>query len=1372
MGVVYECVQQSLGRHVALKVLPQQAPAGSSRLERFRLEARAAARLHHTNIVPVFAVGECEGVHYYAMQFIQGQGLDVIIDALRRLRNDGGLAIEADKVASGTTDGDRPLTAILSHALVSGRFAAAPSESGPESEPTDAMDSTGTVPPPHRPLDPVRGRASGSPAPDVGRSSELSTGQSGAPYYRSVARVGVQVAEALAYAHGQGILHRDIKPSNLLLDAKGTVWVADFGLAKAEGSDPMTRTGDIVGTLRYLAPERFDGWSDPRSDVYALGATLYELLMLRPPFEESDRVKLIEQVLHESPTPPRNVDRRIPRDLETIVLKAMAKEPGQRYTTAEQMAEDLRRFVADRPILARRITPAERAWRWAGRNKPVAGLLTLLAVVLFGGFAGMAVLWARAERYAMTESQARAQAQEQTGIAQAQVRIAGKRAEELRRHDYISRVNLAYRECLANNVGQALELLDDCPEDLRSWEWLYVSRQCHLDLHTFRAPGLAVNAVAFSPDGRRLAFVSGSRPDMPGGSGDLVVLDVATGQEVFAHRGHPGGIRAVAFSPDGRWLAAGHAATWTIWDTATGLERLHKTEPGRVALLSLSYSPDGRRIIAGYGDFDLWDIGHRGYAKLWDATTGDVLIDRFPGEGGGVWSVAFSPDGEQVAIATSTGRVAVWDLASRQQVHTLRGHTSFVYAVAFSLDGRYLATGGWDSTIRLWDRATGAHVRTYTGNRGKIHGLYFSPDGQWIVSASGGGDRSLKLWSVASGLELATFHGHLHSVQCVAFSPDGSQIASGSADRTVKLWFATPNLQLTVGGQRAHVRSVAFSPDGKLVASAALDNHPLWDPTTGEERLSFETQGGLGALAFSPDGRRLASAALTPEVIVRDATSGRKMLTLMGTMHDVIRSSVAFSPDGQTLAVADNDESVKVWNVITGRRLRTLHGHTAPVWGVAFSPDGQTLASAGDDKTVRVWSASTGQQLLTLRGHTGYVRNVAFSPDGRQLAAVGGGSLNLEVRGADAETSGPLFTSAGVDSQPFGEAKVWDPSTGRELYQLRGHTSVVNSVAYSPDGRRLATASDDGTIKLWDTGTGQEVFTLRGHTSRVLCVAFSPDGRRIVSGSSDQTAKVWDVDASRAEVLSRREAVAQAASGESFLQAGRWDQAAAALTRALTLKVDNSRLRLARGQALAGLGQFPQAEADFAEVIRRQPQDLQVRCYHVLSLLEMGDQAGLRRACSDLLGEFGTATDPLVANNVARYCLLGPGAVADCAAPVRLAELALNGAAEAQKPNFLNALGAALYRAGRFEESVRRLEEGIRKRGGESLPQDWAFLALAHHRLGRHAEARQWLDRLRSRQADGEPNRFWDELEIRLLCREAEAVIHIDPIFPADPFSR
>ena len=430
MGVVYEAVQESLGRHVALKVLPSQVLASPTLLERFRQEARAAARLHHTNIVPVFGVGEQDGVHFYAMQYIRGQGLDLVVDQLRRLRE--GRPPGEEPPASA--DRDVTLTRTLTRGLLTGQF-----------------DDTGRGPRGRRAgLDDGRGcpgwggrvarrcgagrtnrpTRAGPAAPRLRRvraamrTCPPPTSEAG--YYRGVARVGLQAAEALAYAHSQGILHRDIKPSNLLLDASGTVWVADFGLAKAEGTDALTRSGDIVGTLRYMAPERFEGHSDPRGDVYGLGATLYELLTLRPAFEASNRAKLIERLLHDVPVAPRKLDTHIPRDLETVVLKAMAKEPGRRYATAEALAEDLRRFLEDRPIRARRVSSAERLLRWGRRNKLVAGLLAGLVVTLVAGLVVSTSQWIRAE----------AKRPRRRSRKEAQRRAAGPTALHLR-HDAI-----------------------------------------------------------------------------------------------------------------------------------------------------------------------------------------------------------------------------------------------------------------------------------------------------------------------------------------------------------------------------------------------------------------------------------------------------------------------------------------------------------------------------------------------------------------------------------------------------------------------------------------------------------------------------------------------------------------------------------------------------------------------------------------------------------------------------------------------------------------------------------------------------------------------------------------------------------------------
>jgi serine/threonine protein kinase len=356
MGVVYEAEQQSLGRHVALKVLPAQRNPDAIRLLRFRREARSAARLHHSNIVPVFDVGSCDGVHYYAMQFIHGQGLDEVLQELRRLR-----------CGEKPTDAPaRALTESLVEGLQSGQFPGAPVLPGIRSQ-----------------------------APRAEASAILT--EPASHYFRSVARLGVQAAEALAYAHGQHVLHRDVKPSNLLLDCQGTLWLTDFGLAKDDSED-LTRTGDIVGTIRYMAPERFQGISDERTDIYALGVTLYEMLALRPAFLETDRVRLVHQVASEEPPRPRALDPSIPRDLETVVLKAIEKEPGRRYQSATELAEDLRRFLTDRPILARRASWAEQLWRWCRRNRGPAAAAAAIFLLLIAGITGTSIGLIRAER--------------------------------------------------------------------------------------------------------------------------------------------------------------------------------------------------------------------------------------------------------------------------------------------------------------------------------------------------------------------------------------------------------------------------------------------------------------------------------------------------------------------------------------------------------------------------------------------------------------------------------------------------------------------------------------------------------------------------------------------------------------------------------------------------------------------------------------------------------------------------------------------------------------------------------------------------------------------------------------------------------------
>ncbi len=446
MGIVYEAFQESLSRRVALKVLPPLAAAGETSLVRFRGEARAAARLHHTNIVPVFEVGEDQGCSFIAMQFIDGRGLDSVLVELQRTPS-----------AAGPSN-DRRASA-LKHPIPRGTHDAA---AGGEAGPNAGSEAPASPAAAGHDAD----ERHGTSRPPKERPAHAANHSDSSPrrYFREVAHMGVQIAEALDYAHRRGVIHRDIKPSNLLLDTTGVVWITDFGLAKTEG-DAHTRTGDIVGTVRYMAPERFAGRSDPRSDVYGLGATVYELLTLRPAFDSPDRAQLMQQVLRGDPPRPRKIDPRIPRDLETIVTKAIERDPGMRFASAGLMAEDLRRFLADQPIQARRSSVWERTWRWCLRNPAVASLTALSILVFLAGLGGVSWKWREAEQARKDERLARNAADASADeVRQGMVRL--KEANALLD---LGRVSIAAQRLDDADAAYA-KALELRPDHVRAWE--------------------------------------------------------------------------------------------------------------------------------------------------------------------------------------------------------------------------------------------------------------------------------------------------------------------------------------------------------------------------------------------------------------------------------------------------------------------------------------------------------------------------------------------------------------------------------------------------------------------------------------------------------------------------------------------------------------------------------------------------------------------------------------------------------------------------------------------------------------------------------------------------------------------------------------
>jgi WD40 repeat protein/tRNA A-37 threonylcarbamoyl transferase component Bud32 len=922
----------------------------------------------------------------------------------------------------------------------------------------------------------VRGSESGDKsqvAGDCGQKSEINK-----EACRRAAHWVATVARAVHHMHQRGILHRDLKPSNILLDKARQPHVADFGLAKYVHADAsLAPSGALVGTPGFMAPEQTAGKKNKittATDIYGLGTILYALLTGRPPFQGETLLETLEQVKQREPVLPRVRNRQVNRDLETICLKCLEKEPERRYGSAEAVAEDLENWLAGEPIQARPTGPVERLWRWSQRNPLVAGLSVLVLLLTVGGFLGVLKQWQVA---VANEQQAEKERDEVRALD-----------DKLQRTLYAAHMNLAQHAWQGAAVPRVIELLEQHrpkigEPDLRSFEWHYLNRLCHGELLTLRHAH-AVYSVAYSPDGKRLA--SAGWGGVPMAPGEVKMWDAQTGQQLLCLKGNDYG--NVAFSPDGRRLAS----AGKVWDVQTGQELLTLKRSGSI----LVFSPDGKRLASAGGMSEGQQV-----VKVWDAATGQELF-TCKGPVSSFSSVTYSPDGKQLASGSADHAVMVWDAETGQGLFAFKGHTNGVTSLAYSPDGKRLASASYDQTVKVWDTRSCQELFSFTASHG---GVAFSPDGKQLASASA--DHVVKVWDTQTGQELLSFKGHTGGMPfgagiCVAFSPDGKRLASGG-DRTVKVWDAQKTVQkpLTLKVGASAVARVAFSPDGKRFASVSTDPSQegpgevkVCDAQTCRELLSFKGHTGpVDSVAFSPDGKRLASGSRWKEpgeVKVWDADTGQELFVLKG--HTGQNISVAFSPDGTRLASGSGASGVsregektwpvggevKVWDMQTGRELLCLKGLSNCV---AFSPDSRCLASGSGyfsfPSEVKVWDVLAGQELLTLKGHTDKVMSVAFSPDGNRLA------------------------SAASDWT----VKVWDARSGGELLTLKGHTGGVRSVAFSPDSKRVASASDDKTVRIWDAQTGQELLTLEGQS-----LVFSPDGHLLVSGGSDGTVKIWD----------------------------------------------------------------------------------------------------------------------------------------------------------------------------------------------------------------------------------------------------------------------
>jgi eukaryotic-like serine/threonine-protein kinase len=919
----------------------------------------------------------------------------------------------------------------------------------------------------------------------------------------------VPVCQAVQHAHQKGIIHRDIKPSNVLVtlhDGTPVVKVIDFGVAKAVGQQlcdktVYTRFAEMLGTPLYMSPEQAEMSGldiDTRTDVYALGVLLYELLTGTTPFEkerlkEASYDEMRRIIREEEPARPsarvstlgqaaatvsanrqsdlRRLSQLFRGELDWVVMKALEKDRNRRYETASAFAADVQRYLHDEPVEACPPSAWYRLCKFARRHKAAlraASVVALAVVLTVAALAVSTVLTWRANQ----------------DLHQALDRERDMLERE-RQHAYFQRIALTDREWSANNLGRMQQLLDDCPDDLRGWEWHYLRRLRYKNLAPLRHDA-AVFCAVFSPDGRRIAS---SDQD-----GWVKLWDARTGRELLQFRAHPEHARCVAFSPDGRRLAtASWDGTVKVWD-AQALDK----DPTAPPLLTLkgydglartvAFSPDGQRLAAACGRWM-----NAGQVQVWDATTGAQLL-AVPAYVSSLNCLDFSPDGRRLVAAARDpdSAVKVWDARTGQELLTFHGHTRPVGSVAFSPDGRRIASARGsvqlpEPELLIWDAQTGQEAHRLRGHTSGVRCVAFSPDGRRL--ASGSRDHTIKLWDVQTGREVLTLRGHSGIVFSVAFSRDGRRLVSASHDGTVRFWDATPSEGqpdpgcLTLRGPGADVHAVAFHPkDRHLVASAGPDGTVrLWDAGSGEQIRTLHSHANLvQGLAFSPDGQRLAAAG-GKSVTVWDTTTWQQTPPSPLATTVALRT-VAFSPDGRLLAAGGYSlQPVSIWDAATGELIRELPTKWV-IPSVAFSPDGQRVAAASYSGTVRVWDVTTGEEVVRppLR-HGAAATGVAFSPDGKRLA------------------------SAGLDRIVM----VWDTTTWEPLLVLPHTTGGVQCVAFSPDGKRLAWGSMDGLVSVWDEARRRMEEPLRGHAGPVNGVAFSLDGAHIASASADGTVKIW-----------------------------------------------------------------------------------------------------------------------------------------------------------------------------------------------------------------------------------------------------------------------
>ncbi len=832
---------------------------------------------------------------------------------------------------------------------------------------------------------------------------------------RVVAILLEKVARAVHAAHQVGVVHRDLKPANVLLTSEGEPKIADFGLAKQidhrrdERGGFLTQDGTAVGTPEYMAPEQVDGDpATPAFDIYSVGVMLYELLTARQPFKGLTVMETMLMVKYQEPVPPSRLRPTLPKDLETVCLKCMAKTPTARYATAEELADDLARWLAGRPILARPVSRVERLGRWAKRNPSLATLSAVALMLAVAGVSGVTWKWREAERNAK--------------LAEAKAQEADDRRQDEQWELYRGCVAVVSADLRLNTLTTTRETLLQAPEQFRGWEWRYNVSQLDLSREVHRVEGVEVLGPVTVP-------------------GDRICLNLPGGVWVWdtAGRKHLGTVRDPnmwGLSPDGRgYLRRVDERTLTFRPFVGPVPEGRMTADSEV--IGYTFAADGRRLL----------VVTRGGSQVWDTVTGKGVGTRHPNltpKDGGPGMAALSADGQLAAMNyTMSGDTEVWEVATGRVRCTLRKLEN-LNGVRFSPDGsRLLVNEAFPvNRITLWDTTTGALAAELTGHTNTITAQVYSPDGTRLATASM--DQTVKVWNAATGQLLHTLRGHSSTVNAVAFNPDGRRLVSTSADRTVRLWDLATGRELSVlRGHTGDVTGATFVGNETL-ASVSLDaTIRYWDTRSGPGSGVWSGHSGfVYTVAYHPDGKHVVSGSWDGTARVWDA-NGREVRQFEHPNKERV-CGVAVNPSGQWVATVCWGDAVHLWDFDTGKLVHTWerkqkHWKTGRV---AFHPTADLLACSGGRPVVSVYNPRTKETVAELETKADAVWDVAFSPDGKWLAAAGDSDKTVHV---------------------------WEVATWKEVAKLTGAKDSYSSLAFSPDGRTLAAGSNDGHVYLWDT---------------------------------------------------------------------------------------------------------------------------------------------------------------------------------------------------------------------------------------------------------------------------------------------------------------